>query len=94
MQIEVIIKQFADLISQNVLEKVLEALSQNNNSSVEEEEWLTKEQACNMLGICSSTIYLWEKQNYIKAIRFGRRVRFAKSEVERVAKAEHKTQTL
>lgn len=54
------------------------------------EEWLNKEQVKNLLGVCSSTIWKWEKDGYLKAQRFGKKVRYLKSDVERVIKAEGK----
>lgn len=84
--------QFANLIKQAVKDAYAEMREEEVKTSVSNnpEEWLNKEQVKKLLGVCSTTIWQWEKQGYLIPQRFGRKARYLKSDVERVIKAEGK----
>lgn len=81
-----------NLLKRAFKEAFAEMREEEVKTSVENnpEEWLNKEQVKNLLGVCSTTIWQWEKQGYLIPQRFGRKARYLKSDVERVIKAEGK----
>ncbi|MEG1592699.1 MAG: helix-turn-helix domain-containing protein [Chryseobacterium sp.] len=46
-----------------------------------EETFLTPDETCEMLKVDRSTLWRWNKQNYLKGIRIGGKVRYRKSEI-------------
>jgi excisionase family DNA binding protein len=48
-----------------------------------QQEFLTIPELCELLKIKRHTVYAWIKEDRIKAHRFGKLIRFEKSEVDR-----------
>lgn len=71
----------------NTVSMVLKGINHNADSTV---AWLNSKQVADRLGVDLSTLWRWEKEGYIRAERFGRKVRFKESEVLRVEEAEKK----
>ena len=53
--------------------------------AVEEEDYLiSREETMKMLGVSSSTLWRWEKDNYLKPVRQGVKVKFHKRDIDRL----------
>lgn len=64
------------------IEKVLQGLSsQNNTTHKNQEELLSKKQACFLLGISLSTLWRWTQQKRIQAYGLNNRVYYKRSEI-------------
>ncbi len=48
------------------------------------EEYLTTKQAARKLGVDPSTLYRWDKDNYLKAVRIGSKKRYKLSDIEAI----------
>lgn len=48
------------------------------------EEYLTTKQAARKLGVDPSTLYRWDKDSYLKAIRLGNKKRYKLSDIEAI----------
>jgi len=42
------------------------------------------EEVKEMCGVCDTTLWLWNKRNYLKAIKVGNKVRYRFSDVKRI----------
>ena len=49
-----------------------------------EESYLTPTEAQKLLKVARSTLYRWDKEGYLKAVRIGRKPRYKMSDVERL----------
>ena len=49
-----------------------------------EEEFLTIEQAANILSVDRSTLWHWDKEGYLKKIHIGGKPRYKKSDIDRI----------
>ncbi len=58
------------------------------NKSAEEPIWLSSAQVCERLDVNRSTLWRWSKEGYLPGTKFGNRVRYKLSDVERVETAE------
>mgnify|MGYP002554727811 CR=1 FL=1 len=47
-----------------------------------EDRLLTREEVKEMCGVCDTTLWLWNKRNYLKAIKVGNKVRYRFSDVK------------
>jgi excisionase family DNA binding protein len=52
--------------------------------------FLTREQVCDMLNVCLSTVWGWTKAGILKSYRVGNQVRYIETEVIAAAKATGK----
>lgn len=69
----------------NAIEK---ALAASKAEDVEPTAWLTPTQVCKRLDIDRSTLWRWGKEGYLPGTKFGNRLRYKLSDVERVEAAE------
>lgn len=78
------VSDFQDLIKQTVMETVASI-----TGAVEEAPtWLTPKQVCERLKKDRATLWRWEKQGYLCGKKFGNRVRYKLSDIERIETAE------
>lgn len=49
-----------------------------------EETYITALQASKRLGVDRSTLWRWDKENYLKAIKIGGKVRYRLSDIEKI----------
>lgn len=68
--------------------KVIEKAFGSNKQLKEEPAWLSPAQVCKQLDIDRSTLWRWSKEGYLPGTKFGNRVRYKLSDVERIEKAE------
>ncbi len=78
--IETTPEDLTDLILSGI-KKEFEKLLNGKFSNQEEEEFLTKDEACELLKCCSTTLWNWEKKKILTPNRKGRLVRYKKSDV-------------
>jgi len=52
------------------------------NSDETTEGLLTEEEVIQMLGVSHSTLWRWQKQEYLSPVKIGRKNRYKKSEIE------------
>ena len=45
---------------------------------------LTREEVKEMCGVCDTTLWLWNKRNYLKTVKVGNKVRYRYSDVKRI----------
>lgn len=84
------IQTFISAIANEVAEQLKGSFQLSDSVKESREEQMTAKQVCSYLNIAHSTLWHWENQGYIQSVKFGRRKRYNRSEVERVAKAERK----
>jgi len=68
-----------DRITEKVIERVKNELDTQHN-----EVYLSPKKVAVMLDIHVTTLYRWEKQNYLIPIRIGTKVRYRKSDIEKL----------
>lgn len=74
------------VIDRNDLEIVLrdivsETISERGNASPVKERFLTAKQVAEKLGVTKTTLWRWEKENYLKPVRFGSKLRYRESDI-------------
>ena len=78
------VDDFQELIKQ-IVKETIEAMK---GVSEDEIVWLTPTQVCERLGKDRGTLWRWDKEGYLKGHKFGNRVRYKLSDVERIEVAE------
>jgi len=48
------------------------------------ERYITRSEAKEMCGVCDATLWHWDKKNYLKAVKVGRKVRYRMSDIRRI----------
>lgn len=71
-----LIEAFRLVVEESKLQR--EQVSSNQTT----ETYLTEDEVKQMLGVCHSTMWRWQKQEYLKPVKFGRKNRYKKSEIE------------
>lgn len=67
-----------------------EAFLQWNNEArqaapvVKEEAFLTAQETANKLGCAVSTLWRWNKNNYLRSIKVGSKVRYRESDIQKL----------
>ena len=79
-QIQTTPEQLADLINDKVKIQ-LEILKKELTNKEAEDDLLTREQACKLLQINSSTLWHWQKKGKVIAYGYGNRRYFKRSEL-------------
>lgn len=67
-----------------IVEEVCTKRGLNEKPSVEEGEWLTREEVCDMLHITYTTLWRKENEGVIKKHKMGRRNLYSKKEVTEI----------
>ena len=52
--------------------------------AAEEEKLLTREEVKEMCNVCDTTLWLWNKRNYLKVVKVGNKVRYRLTDVKRI----------
>ena len=83
MQGNFVMLQMDDLrqVVTEIVEEVCTKRGLNEKPSVEEGEWLTREEVCDMLHITYTTLWRKENEGVIKKHKMGRRNLYSKKEV-------------
>jgi predicted DNA-binding transcriptional regulator AlpA len=53
------------------------------------ETYLTEEEVKQLLGVSHSTLWRWQKQEYLSPVKIGRKNRYMKSEIEALINQKH-----
>ena len=73
------LRHFSNELISRAVNEVAVALKATN-----EDKLLTREEVKEMCGVCDTTLWLWNKRNYLKAIKVGNKVRYRFSDVKRI----------
>lgn len=68
------------------IERMLSELTSEQNAEAYEETYITPNEACGMLGVDRSTLWRWDKADYLKPISVGGKRRYRMSDLERISK--------
>jgi len=64
---------------------IIEKASDNAKKSLEDkggEKYLTKKEVMSLLKVCDTTLWIWNRDNYLKPVKIGRRVLYRKCDVD------------
>lgn len=50
----------------------------------EKEKLVSKREAMKQFGVCETTLYLWDKKGYLKAVKVGNRVMYRMDDINRI----------
>ena len=67
-----------------------QVISSLDRTSKEETVWLSIEQVAQRLGVNKATLWRWNKTGYLSGTKFGAKVRYKESDVERIESSEKK----
>lgn len=73
------LRHFSNELINRAVNEVAIALKATN-----EDKLLTRGEVKEMCGVCDTTLWLWNKRNYLKAIKVGNKVRYRLSDVKRI----------
>lgn len=60
---------------------VSETISEKSNTKPAKECFLTAKHVAEKLGVTKTTLWRWEKENYLKPVRFGSKLRYRESDI-------------
>lgn len=66
---------------ENTLSEIVEKAITNHFDKQKEDRLITISQAAKMLGVDKSTLWKWDKENYLRKIHIGGKPRYHESEV-------------
>jgi len=75
------------MISAADLEHILRNLINDlisEREEVKKETYISASQVSNLLGVSKSTLWRWEKENYLVPVRVGNKLRYKESEVKQL----------
>lgn len=75
------------MISAADLERILRNLVNDlisEREEVKKETYISASQVSNLLGVSKSTLWRWEKENYLVPVRVGNKLRYKESEVKQL----------
>ena len=68
---------------ENVLRGIIDETITENNSK-KSERYLTIAKAAEMLGVTKTTLWRWEKEDFLLPVRTGTKIRYRESDIIRV----------
>lgn len=71
---------------QETIDKTIGAIKRDSKG--EECNWLSPAQVMSRLSVTRPTLWKWNKEGYLRGVKFGKRVRYRESDVLRVENAE------
>ena len=74
--------QFAD----RLVADVREWARQEDAVKQTDETYLNTQQVCDMLNVCATTLWTWDKAGYLRPSKVGKKKRYALSDVQRILK--------
>ena len=75
-----------NLSDEELVEFVREIRKRFEGKPIPQKEYLTNKQLCELLNVCRSTLWRWEKEGVVKPIRIRGRVMFARSDIDKMMK--------
>lgn len=81
--------KLGDLVEANslLLEQARAQLEQQI-ADASAETYLSKEKVCELLDVSVTTLWRWEKQNYLVPINFGGKKRYRKSDIDKILEGD------
>jgi len=73
------LRHFSNELINRAVNEVAVAIKATN-----EDRLLTREEVKEMCGVCDTTLWLWNKRNYLKTIKVGNKVRYRFADVKRI----------
>lgn len=73
---------FAKMSDEEFAEFMIEVKKRFGGSQIPPKEYLTIRQTCELLNICRSTLWRWQKEGVLKPIKIKGRVMFARSGID------------
>ena len=75
--------EFTDALVQRACES-----RESLRESQEGEVYLSKKEVKDLLGVCDTTLWHWDRNHYLSPVRVGRKIMYRKAEVYRLLKAK------
>ena len=72
------------IFSNDLINRTKEELASLEVEKNREEAYLSKADVKHLCGICDATVWHWQKRGYLNPIRIGRKVRYKKSDIEKI----------
>lgn len=60
-------------------------------TDAKKERYLTKEEVKEICGVCDATLWHWNKKGYLKTIKFGNKVKYKMSAVQKILDGSEKS---
>ncbi len=73
------LRNFSNELINRALNEVAVAIK-----ATDEDKLLTREEVKELCGVCDTTLWLWNKRNYLKTVKVGNKVRYHFSDVKRI----------
>ena len=73
------LREAADRFAEQVAERLLGAMPGRGD-----DELLTANEVCDMLGVTKQTLWRWAKMDYLKTVKVGSAVRYSRADVEEI----------
>ncbi len=70
--------------SQHLVDGVIEAFITVFGLAEKKEQLISKREAMKRMGKCSTTLYLWAKNGYLKPVKVGNRVMYHVEDIDRI----------
>lgn len=61
-----------------------------NKRTQKQDNYLSRTKTALMLGVTLSTLWRWDKENYLKAVRIGSKVLYRESDIQRIINQNNK----
>jgi len=59
-------------------------------SEARKEKYLTREEVKEICGVCDTSLWHWNKKNYLNTIKIGNKVRYRMSDIRRILEGSNK----
>lgn len=77
-----VMSDFAKMSDEEFAEFMREVRKRFGGSQIPPKEYLTIRQTCELLNVCRSTLWRWQKEGVLKPIKIKGRVMFARSGID------------
>ncbi|MFR9634027.1 MAG: helix-turn-helix domain-containing protein [Rikenellaceae bacterium] len=74
--------------SNDLINRAVAELSTHAAQS-KEEKFYSKSEVLELCGVCDTTLWHWNKRGYLKCVKVGSKVRYRKSDVEKILGVEN-----
>lgn len=78
--------KFADYLIAKSKQELTEEKQKKATTRRKQEEGYTTDEVAKKLGVCKRTLANWAKVKYLEPIKMGKRLRYRKSEVDRLVR--------
>lgn len=71
------------IFSNQLINRAKKELSQEI-ADARKERYLTKQEVKDLCGVCDSTLWHWDRRNYLKKLKIGNKVKYRYSDVRKI----------